>query len=195
MKYLYIDESIDEKHFAVEGILCDSEKDMLLAYNRLKKQISRIPLTSRVKERINYEFKSSLLDRSYPKIKKKMLYKLNAFDCQVVYSCRNINGTIIQKEKESLYIDLLSRILNYIDDKSINVVFDSFGNRRFENDIIRAISKTNRFNTIGSDFSFNNKGLQFADNVCGTIRKHLSNSDIDDFYEIISKKTIKIPDK
>ena len=106
MKYLYIDESIDEKHFAVEGILCDSEKDMLLACNRLKKQISRIPLTSRVKERINYEFKSSLLDRSYPKIKKKMLYKLNAFDCQVVYSCRNINGTIIQKEKNHEYIYL-----------------------------------------------------------------------------------------
>ena len=61
MKYLFIDESFDEYVFVVGGILVDSEKELLLAYNQFKKQINRIPLTRKQKEKIFFEFKSSLL--------------------------------------------------------------------------------------------------------------------------------------
>ena len=51
MKYLFIDESFDEYVFVVGGILVDSEKELLLAYNQIKKQINRIPLTRKQKEK------------------------------------------------------------------------------------------------------------------------------------------------
>ena len=48
--------------------------------------------------------------------------------------------------------------------------------------------KINNIKKITKDSSFNKKGLQFADNVVGVIRKHLSNADEDDFYGIIKIK-------
>ena len=51
MKYLFIDESFDEYVFVVGGILVDSEKELLLAYNQIKKQINRIPLIRKQKEK------------------------------------------------------------------------------------------------------------------------------------------------
>ena len=61
MKYLFIDESFDEYVFVVGGILVDSEKELFLAYNQFKKQINRIPLIRKQKEKFFFEFKSSLL--------------------------------------------------------------------------------------------------------------------------------------
>ena len=57
MKYLFIDEYV----LVVGGILVDSEKELFLAYNQFKKQINRIPLIRKQKEKIFFEFKSSLL--------------------------------------------------------------------------------------------------------------------------------------
>ena len=51
MKYLFIDESFDEYVFVVGGILVDNEKELFLAYNQFKKQINRIPLTRKQKEK------------------------------------------------------------------------------------------------------------------------------------------------
>ena len=187
MKHLYIDESLDEKHFVVGGILVSNEQDLLLAYRQLKKQVSSIPMTRKQKERVTYEFKATLLDRTFPQIKRKLLNKLNDFDCEVVYATCQLNGRTDQKEKEKNYIALLKKIVNGIDD-SVVITFDSFGNSRFERDIIREISKYNNVISINYDLSYNNKGIQFADNVCGVLRKHLSGTEKDGFYEIIRKK-------
>ena len=43
MKYLYIDESIDENIFVVGGILVNSVNDVDIAYKQLKKQIESHP--------------------------------------------------------------------------------------------------------------------------------------------------------
>lgn len=86
MKYLYIDESIGEQLFVVGGILADSEEDLLFAYRQLKKQISRIPMTRKQKESVMNEFKSVILERTYPQIKRRLLYKINSFRCTVVYA-------------------------------------------------------------------------------------------------------------
>ena len=111
MQYLYIDESLDEKVFVVGGILVNSEKDLLLAYSQFKKQIMNIPMTRKQKENVTYEFKSSLLDRTYPQIQRKLLYKLNILDCNIVYSYKKLDAKLVQEDKEKFYIELLSKIV------------------------------------------------------------------------------------
>ncbi|MDO4198258.1 MAG: DUF3800 domain-containing protein [Erysipelotrichaceae bacterium] len=195
MKYLYIDESIDGAFFVVGGILTDSENDLFLAYSQFKKQILNIPLTRKQKEKITYEFKSALLDRIYPRIKRKLLYKLSTLNCSIVYSYKALQHKLNQTDKEKLYIVMLSDIIKSIKDDVVVVTFDSFGNSRFENLIIREMSKIQNVKSIRKEESFNNKGLQFADNVCGVIRKHLSNRDYDNYFEIIRNKTLEIQSK
>ena len=183
---------MDEKYFVVGGILTNSNQDLLLAYKQFKKSVDSIPMTRKQKEKITYEFKAILLDRSYPQIKRKMLYKLNTFDCKVIYSTSKIIGNINQQEKEKTYIFLLKNIVKSIKDDVIIVTFDAFGNVRFEKNIISEIGKIENVKFIRNEPSFNSKGLQFADNVCGVIRKHLTNNDTEKFYQIIQKKVIEI---
>ena len=85
---------------------------------------------------------------------------------------------------------MLSKIVLNIDDEVTVITFDSFGNSKFENRIVKEICKIKNVKSIVKDESYNNKGLQFADNVCGVIRKHISGDD--EFYNIISQKVIKI---
>ena len=40
--------------------------------------------------------------------------------------------------------------------------------------------------------SYDSKGLQFADNVVGNIRRHISGIDTNNDYEIISSKVISV---
>ena len=46
--------------------------------------------------------------------------------------------------------------------------------------------------SIKRDFFYNSKGLQFADNVCGVIRKYITGNDSDGFFEIIEKRIWEI---
>ena len=188
MQYLYIDESLDKNVFVVEGILVDRENDLLLAYKQFKKQVINASMTRKQKDEVSYEFKSTLLERTYPQIKRKMLFKLNTTNCKIVYSYKNINKKVMQEDKENYYIELLSNIVKSINDDVTIITFDSFGNNRFEEKIIQSISNIENVKSISKDFSFNNKGLQFADNVCGVIRKHISNVDTNNYYEIIKNK-------
>lgn len=192
MQYLYIDESLDEKVFVVGGILVNSEKDLLLAYSQFKKQIMNIPMTRKQKENVTYEFKSSLLDRTYPQIKRKLLYKLNILDCNIVYSYKKLDAKLVQEDKENFYIELLSKIVSNINEDVTIITFDSFGNTKFENRIVKEIREIKNVKSIIKDESYNNKGLQFADNVVGVIRRKLSNVDDNGFFDIISNRTIEI---
>jgi len=192
MKYLYIDESIDSKFYVVGGILVDDEKELLTVYNQFKKQVTNIPLTRKQKDQITLEFKSTLLDKTYPLIKKKLLYKLNTLRCKIIYSFRELDGALNKEMSERTYIELMSNIVNSIDDDIILVTFDNFSNARFENKIIETIGKIPNVKSIKKDYSYNNKGLQFADNVVGVIRRKLNGIDDNKFYEIISNKTVEI---
>ena len=192
MQYLYIDESLDEKVFVVGGILVNSEKDLLLAYSQFKKQIMNIPMTRKQKENVTYEFKSSLLDRTYPQIKRKLLYKLNILDCNIVYSYKKLDAKLVQEDKENFYIELLSKIVSNINEDVTIITFDSFGNTKFENRIVKEIREIKNVKSIIKDESYNNKGLQFADNVVGVIRRKLSDVDDNNFFDIISNRTIEI---
>lgn len=191
MKYLFIDESIDSKFYVVGGILVDNENDILLVYNQLKKQVLNMHLTNKQKKIITTEFKSATLDKAYPKIKKKMLYKLNNIYCSVVYSYKILNFKINKELSESTYIELLSNIVKSIGDDLILITFDNFSNVTFENMIIKTISKFDNVKSIKKDYSYNSKGLQFADNVVGVIRRKLNNTDYNHFYDIIANKIIE----
>lgn len=119
-------------------------------------------------------------------------YKLQSFDCVVMYNSKNINGRINQEQKENIYIQLLKELVKSIDEELIVVTFDEFNNKRFDNNIIDEVGGLINVKEIKKDQSYNNKGLQFADNVCGVIRRHLSDADKDNLYDIISNivKTI-----
>ena len=191
MKYLFIDESNDNNVFVVGGILIENEEELFLVYNQFKKQINRIPLTRRQKEKICFEFKSTLLENSYPQIKRKLLYKLNALNCDIVYDYRKMVTGFNQETKRKFYLDCLTNIVNNINDEMIIVTIDELGSERFENLVFSEISKIKNVKSIIKNNSFNNKGLQIADNIVGVIRKHLSNIDKDNFYSIIANKIKK----
>ena len=192
MKYLFIDESIDENFYVVGGILVDNENELLLVYNQFKKQVLKMPLTNKQKINITTEFKSILLDKTYPQIKKKFLYKLNSINCSVIFSYRKLNSKMNKEFAETTYIELLSNIVTSIDDDVIVITFDNFSNVRFEEKIIETIGSINNVKSIKKDYSYNNKGLQFADNVIGVVRRKLSGIDDNDFFDIISNRIIKI---
>jgi len=192
MKYLYIDESIDSKYYVVGGILVDNENDLLLVYNQFKKQVLNMSLTNKQKKQITTEFKSTLMDKTYPAIKRKFLYKLRTLDCKIVYSYKTLNEKINKNFGEITYIELLSNIVNSINDNVVIVTFDNFSNVRFEENIIETISKFPNVKSINKDYSYNNKGLQFADNVVGVIRRKLSNIDENNFYDIVANIVINI---
>ena len=195
MKYLFIDESIDEKFYVVGGILTDSESELLLVYNQFKKQVLNMPLTNKQKINITTEFKSTLLDKTYPQIKKKFLYKVNTFNCDVIYSYKTLNEKLNKDISETTYKELLTNIVRSINDDVIVITFDNFSNVRFENRIISTIGNLKNVKSIKKDYSYNNKGLQFADNVVGVIRRKLSDTDNNGFFDIISNKIVEIDNK
>lgn len=188
MKYLFIDESINENTFVVGGILIENDTEHFVAYNQFKKQIKEIPLTRKQKDRITFEFKSTLLEQSFPKIKRKLLYKLIALNCDIVYSSKNLTSNINQELKQNYYIKCLSNIINNINNELIIVTIDELGNKKFENNVFDKVNKYENVKSITKDNSFNNKGLQFADNVVNIIRKHISKIDKNNFYELVAGK-------
>ena len=99
---------------------------------------------------------------------------------------------LVQEDKENFYIELLSKIVSNINEDVTIITFDSFGNTKFENRIVKEIREIKNVKSIIKDESYNNKGLQFADNVVGVIRRKLSDVDNNNFFDIISNKTIEI---
>ena len=113
-------------------------------------------------------------------------------DCNIVYSYKKLDAKLVQEDKENFYIELLSKIVSNINEDVTIITFDSFGNTKFENRIVKEIREIKNVKSIIKDESYNNKGLQFADNVVGVIRRKLSDVDNNNFFDIISNKTIEI---
>ena len=103
MKYLFIDESYDQNVFVIGGIITKNEKDVNTLYIKFKKQIKEIPLPRRQKDKITYEFKSILLDRSYPKIKRKLLLQIKNLDLEIIYSYKTLYNKLKQKKQDCIY--------------------------------------------------------------------------------------------
>ena len=192
MKYLYIDESYDQNVFVVGGVISDSEKEINKTYNKFKKQIRNYPLSENQKRIIMHEFKSFILDRSYQRIKKTLFTYISKANINVIYSYKTLYSKLEQEAKEILYLKLLKNIINHINDDIVIVTFDSFNNTRLNSKIKKEIKELNNVKEVLCMNSDDSKGLQFADNVVGTIRRHISGIDVNNDYEIISNKVISV---
>ncbi len=182
---LYIDETEHEDYFIVAGLLAKSEQEVNLAYKKFKKGVKNYPLTNKTKQKIFLEFKSTLIDRQFQKIKIKLLQQIQEIDGVVLYSCyvkkqKNMKEVL----KESVYITLLSNIINSID-QNIDVIFDEFKNKKFEDSIVNTFIDFENVNSITPRNSQEVPGLQFADNVCSVVRLYVTASDENDYFSHI----------
>lgn len=182
---LYVDETEHEEYFIVAGLLASSEQDVNLAYKKFKKGVQNYPLTSKTKQRIFLEFKSTLIDKQFQKIKNKMLQQIREIEGAILYSCYvKKQKNMKQVLKESVYITLLSNIINSID-QPVNVIFDEFKNKKFENLIAETFKNFDNVESIVPCDSQEDPGLQFADNVCSVVRLHLTEHDKNNYYSYI----------
>lgn len=187
---LFVDETENDNFFIVTGLLVQSQNDINMSFNRFKKHAKNLNISSKKKAQLFTEFKSTLMDRNYQKLKIAMLSELNSIEHCIIYSCYiKKDFTFPQTLKEDTYIYLLSQIVNATTD-SIDIIFDTFNKRDFEEKIISKISSLQNVSSIKSCDSQQNPGLQYADNLCSTCRHYLNGDDTNHFYDII-KENVK----
>ena len=167
---LYVDETECEEFFIVTGLLVENASDINDAYKRFKKNIKGFSIPEKYKSKLFTEFKSTLLDRDYSRVKRKMLEEICALDGVIIYSSYIKKTPIInQIQKESLYITLLSSIMGTLD-RETTIVFDRFGKQAFENNIVDSASTTKTVVDIYPQDSQQEPGLQFVDNICSVCK-------------------------
>lgn len=187
---LFVDETENDNYFIVTGLLVQSQNDINMSFNRFKKHAKNLNISAKKKAQLFTEFKSTLMDRNYQKLKIAMLSELNSIEHCIIYSCYiKKDFTFPQTLKEDTYINLLSQIVNATTD-SIDIIFDTFNKRDFEEKIVSKISSLQNVSSIKSCDSQQNPGLQYADNLCSTCRHYLNGDDTNHFYDII-KKNVK----
>ena len=185
--YLFVDETECPEYFIVTGLLVNSKEDIELAYKRFKKSVKIMPIPPELKSKLFTEFKSTEMDRTYQKIKTRMLQCLNDFDYCVMYSCFTKKSIHFpQEEKEHTYIRMLSRIVSAID-FDVLVLFDRFRKANFEKAIISSVSTISNVERIEPVESQKEIGIQFVDNLCSVIRLHKTRKDNSNFYGLIEK--------
>ena len=193
MKYLYVDETESDEFFIVAGVLFDSKEHSMNTYKAFRKRARKRCSNTKnsIKDILFHEFKSSYMDKNFPLLKKELLYMLNdKAECFLYATYKKKEIRLSQSEKETQYINLLEAIVNKLDCSSF-IAFDSFGIKLFESEIKERIKKTVNCADIECYDSQQEKGIQFADNICSTIRRHLSGDDSNVFFEIIRNKTIE----
>lgn len=189
---LFVDETENNKYFIVTGLLVQSQNDINMSFNRFKKHAKNLNISAKKKAQLFTEFKSTLMDRNYQKLKIAMLSELNSIEHCIIYSCYiKKEFTFPQTLKEDTYIYLLSQIVNATTD-SIDIIFDTFNKRDFEEKIISKISSLQNVSSIKSCDSQQNPGLQYADNLCSTCRHYLNGDDTNHFYDIIKENVKKV---
>lgn len=189
---LYIDETECDDYFIVAGLLTQSKRDTDLAYKHFKKGLKSMKISPKEKQKVFYEFKATLLDRHYQRIKIKMLVEINKLENTILFSTYTKKGLIFnQQDKEENYILLLQKIVTSIN-QEIDIIFDNFNNQKFEEKIIEEISKYDHVLSINAKESFDEAGLQFIDNICSVLRLDQTQSDKNHFYELIKEHVIKV---
>lgn len=188
---LFVDETEDDYYFVVTGLLVPSKKSVNKAYKQFKKKANTIKLKPKVKEKIFNEFKSTILDKEFQRIKIKMLEEIMKIDNKIIFSCYiKKEGYFNQIKKEEQYIKLLNNIVSSISE-DIEIIFDSFNKSDFERNIIDRISKCSNVLNIQSRNSFDEPGIQFVDNLCSVIRLSCLESK-NDYYSIIKENVIQV---
>lgn len=189
---LYVDETENEKLFIVTGVLADSEMLINDAYRRFKKAIRGFRIPAKYKSVLYTEFKSTLLDRNYTKIKIKLLEEIVNSGCSIIYSVYFKKTTDFnQSTKENVYIDLLSSVVSVLGSDT-EIVFDGFNKKSFEDKIIDSLEDYVFVKAIRPGNSQELAGLQFADNVCSVVRHLQMNDDKKLFYQYIKQITKRV---
>ncbi|MCD7950748.1 MAG: DUF3800 domain-containing protein [Erysipelotrichaceae bacterium] len=182
---LYVDETESDEFFIVAGLLTNSKKDTDMTYKHFKKKIRNMPLSAHEKEKVFTEFKSVLLDNQYQRIKICMLEHINSLNYTIIYSVfYKSDRKIFQMQKEEQYICLLSKIIMHID-CDIDVIFDTFNKKDFENKIIESAKEFDNIKSIKKQDSRLEYGLQFIDNICSVIRAYKT-YDNSNYYYMLS---------
>jgi len=157
------------------------------AYRRFKKSIKSMRIEDKYRSQVYTEFKSTLLDRRYKRIKIKMLEAIAEIEPTIVYSVyKKKVSKMNQVQKEAVYITLLSAILTSLEEET-TVIFDRFGKPDFEKNIIASANTIRNVIEIYPEDSQKQHSLQFADNVCSVLRRHESNDDEYHYYDELEK--------
>ena len=188
---LYVDETENKDYFIVSGLLVDSEESTKLAYKQFKKSIKGYRISEKARSNLYTEFKSTIMDARYQRIKIKMLEMISSLDAKIICACykKSINP-LNQVLKESIYITLLSSIVSVINERT-DIVFDQFGIDSFEESIAKSIAGGCIESVVPRD-SQTEAGLQFIDNICSAIRLYKSSNDTYDFYDIIKDIVVEV---
>ena len=70
---LFIDETESKTLFIVAGLLIKSRQDVESAFRKFKKKASRLRIPQKAKSNLFKEFKSTLMDSDYTKLKKELM--------------------------------------------------------------------------------------------------------------------------
>ena len=185
--YLYVDETEDKDYFVVGGILVEEESILLNIHKRVTKLIKRQKYSAKTKSLLLTELKDYQINKSYRRLKRLILKELQ--DSGLYYYSLYIKKRhFMQVDKEKIYIRLLKTIASSIE-LNINVIYDEFRLQRFRNNIEVELGKLDNVVSINSDNSQHNKALQFADIICGTIRRYYQNKD-EEMFALIKDKII-----
>lgn len=184
---LYIDETENDECFIVAGILANADLEVESAYRRFKKSIKSMRIEDKYRSQVYTEFKSTLLDRRYKRIKIKMLEAIVEIEPTIVYSVyKKKVSKMNQVQKEAIYITLLTSILTHLENAT-TIVFDRFGKPDFEKNIMSLANTIPNIESIYPEDSQKQHGLQFADNICSVIRRYKSEDDEFHYYDVIEK--------
>ena len=187
--YLYIDETEDSNYFVVGGILVKDKKILVRIHKSITKLIKRQKYSPKTKSLLLTELKDYQLNKSYRILKRTILKELEDSG-SYYYSLYIKKRHFKQVDKEKMYIRLLKKIVSRIDSR-INIVYDEFRLQRFHNNIEVELMKLDNVLSIESGNSQSNKSLQFADIICGTIRRYHQDQDTE-MFNLIKDKVIDI---
>lgn len=187
---LFVDETECEDYFIVAGLLTESKLKTDVTFRKFKKKVKNFPIPPKKKEKLFTEFKSVLLDKEYQKIKVCMLEHIDSLNYSIIYSVYKKDGNKFnQDSKERIYLQLLNNIVLNIDEQ-IDIIFDTFNKKDFEEKIIKSLSQLPNIDSIKSQDSEIEFGLQFIDNICSIIRLHIDKKEstlyylLSNYYEV-----------
>ena len=130
------------------------------------------------------------MDKEYQKIKVCMLEHIDSLNYSVIYSVYKKDGNKFNQDiKERIYLQLLNNIVLNIDEQ-IDIIFDTFNKKDFEEKIINSIKLNHNVLSIIQQDSRLEFGLQFIDNICSVIRLHIDRKEstlyylLSNYYEV-----------
>lgn len=119
-----------------------------------------------------------------------MLEHIDSLNYSVIYSVYKKDGNKFNQDiKERIYLQLLNNIVLNIDEQ-IDIIFDTFNKKDFEEKIINSIKLNHNVLSIIQQDSRLEFGLQFIDNICSVIRLHIDRKEstlyylLSNYYEV-----------